>query len=85
MTSNAQKPDTPPPMAGMDHAAMGHGAESAAKVRSRARRRWTAFRNRCSCCTKGRQGRHPIGSAGRDYGAGEVLAQACLFGTWRRT
>ena len=24
MTNNAQKPDTPPPMAGMDHAAMGH-------------------------------------------------------------
>jgi Cu2+-exporting ATPase len=29
MTSNAQKPDTPPPMAGMDHAAMGHGAKAA--------------------------------------------------------
>lgn len=28
MTNNAQKPDTPPPMAGMDHAAMGHGAKS---------------------------------------------------------
>ena len=27
MTNNAQKPDTPP-MAGMDHAAMGHGAKS---------------------------------------------------------
>ncbi|MGL6211300.1 MAG: heavy metal translocating P-type ATPase, partial [Paracoccaceae bacterium] len=28
MTSNAQKPDTPPPMDGIDHAAMGHGAKS---------------------------------------------------------
>ncbi|WP_198431625.1 copper-translocating P-type ATPase [Pseudorhodobacter sp. MZDSW-24AT] len=28
MTNNAQQPDTPPPMAGMDHAAMGHGAKS---------------------------------------------------------
>ena len=28
MTNNAQKPDTPPPMAGMDPAAMGHGAKS---------------------------------------------------------
>ena len=28
MTNSAQKPDTPPPMAGMDHAAMGHGAKS---------------------------------------------------------
>jgi Cu2+-exporting ATPase len=27
MTSNAQKPDTPAPMAGMDHAAMGHGSK----------------------------------------------------------
>ncbi len=29
MASNAQKPDTDPPMAGMDHAAMGHGAKPA--------------------------------------------------------
>ena len=29
MASNAQKPDPPPPMAGMDHSGMGHGAKPA--------------------------------------------------------
>lgn len=29
MASNAQKPDTHPPMAGMDHSGMGHGAKPA--------------------------------------------------------